>query len=42
VGGIEAAVGETSTGYFVLALCIALVLIGLVVTGVIPVPFASG
>ncbi len=41
VGGIEASVGETSTGYFVLVLCAALVLAGLVVLGVIPLPFVG-
>jgi hypothetical protein len=39
VGGLEAAVGETSTGYFVLALCVGLVVAGLIVTGIVPMPW---
>lgn len=39
--GREASVGDTSTGYFVLVLCAALVLGGLVATGVIPLPFVG-
>jgi hypothetical protein len=39
VGGVQATVGETSTGYFVLGLCLVLVLVGLLVLGVIPSPF---